>query len=252
MGGDGEAGDGGLNGAGVSPLPVARILVGAVAIPWTFARAYARALALPALLLFIVTALDHLAPEGNLRPARGALSLAELAATVVFTVICHRLVLLAQGPDGDEAGRLSLGRSLRFAGWVLVVGLVYVVMAAPLSAVLARFLPGEFDAGGLTSAAFMAIFLLPLYVIARILLVLPGTAIDQQVNLRWSWNRTRGNGWRLVGTVLLLPKALSAFTDSLMTGDSPLALVLLASAAETMLYVFEVTALSLAFRELQR
>lgn len=236
------------------PLPVARILIGAVAIPWTCARSFARALALPAVVLFAATALGRLAEAEKMLSARALLALTTAGATAVFAVICHRLVLLADRPgDENRPGPLSLRRILRYVGWVLVIALVYFVLSVPLGRILVEVLQGDSTASASPGTGALVVFyIFPLYVVARLMLVLPGAAMDQEVNLRWSWALTRGNGWRLFVAIFLFPWSISVGLDQLTEAGAPVGVVLLGSAVETLLYVVEVAALSLAYRELRR
>src|SRR5712671_2333716 len=57
------------------------------------------------------------------------------------------------------------------------------------------------------------------YVLARLCLVFPATAIDRPVNLKWAWRLTERNGWRLVVVVAVLPWIISYLVELLYRGD---------------------------------
>ena len=86
---------------------------------------------------------------------------------------------------------------------------------------------GAIAAGNLDEWLLPVLFLLALYVLARLSLVLPRTAIDQRPTLQGSWRLSRSNGWRLAVVLLPLSRSCScscaqtrpAATDQALVAD---------------------------------
>ncbi len=78
----------------------------------------------------------------------------------------------------------------------------------------------------------------------------PAVAVSKQVSLKWAWNLSKGNGWRLAILVGVLPWLISHALDLLYRDNG--------TVIETMLLAFlgfpfiavETSAISLAYREL--
>ncbi|MEJ2424341.1 MAG: hypothetical protein P8101_07730 [Candidatus Thiodiazotropha sp.] len=129
------------------------------------------------------------------------------AVFVFFAVACHRVLLLDR--DSFEQDRMFrfTGRELRFLGWSFVAYfyLLFVAMALmiPMS-IIFEYIEG--------STLILAIYisLLPgMYLFARLALLLPSTAVDQRNDINWAWGLSRGNGWRLVVLVGLIPQVFT-------------------------------------------
>jgi hypothetical protein len=91
-----------------------------------------------------------------------------------------------------------------------------------------------------------------LYLVARLSLVFPATAIDRHVGLRWAWRMSRGNGWRLVVVVTVLPWLVSHLVGLLYRDEATAAEIVLLTVIGTALFALEIAALSVAYRELVR
>ena len=150
------------------------------------------------------------------------LALAYSTLVVLLAVSCHRLVLL--GPGSREPGarlRWSM-RETRFAAWVLGIWVVYVVCWMTVILVVLNIAPSLFlrtSPGGSAEPFGMSLgrvgwpellgTIPASYLYARLVLVLPATAIDRRPTVRWAWNCSRRNGWRLLVVVGVLPIATS-------------------------------------------
>lgn len=88
------------------------------------------------------------------------------------------------------------------------------------------------------------------YILARLSLVFPALAIDQKVNIRWAWKCSENNGWRLVATIGLLPLALSWAFNLFIDNWSSVILTNLMMLLSVVIFVVEIVALSLSYREL--
>jgi hypothetical protein len=124
----------------------------------------------------------------------------------LFAVMWHRFVLL--GPVAAKPRPITLWRSRhwRFFGYLWIVTFVMTVPMDPGFFFILAVGPGS----SLMSPAMVAMGLVGVilsmagvYVIARLSLVLPASAIEFRCRFRESWRYTRGQGWRLIFATLL-------------------------------------------------
>jgi hypothetical protein len=180
-------------------IQVNKVIVGAFLVPWWNRDAFARALAIP---LFLTVALnlswyyarDYLPSFSNY-----LFYFLYCGLFVVFAVTCHRLVLLDPRTIAARMRPRWSWRETRFLAWMIVVGLVFagalVVLATPIVNILLWT-----GLGGDTRIEWSVYAgqVLALYIISRLFLVFPATAIDRPVNLKSAWRLSKRNGWRLV------------------------------------------------------
>lgn len=217
----------------------------------------AEALALSALVIMLASVTPRFSGEN---PSIGIYLLLLLAGFVVvmmfihFIVTCHRLILL-----GDESvarfGPLKwTWRETRFVGWFVAIVACIILISIPagflLSLVLLPF--GEFSAYLDESWASNLLLAPFLYVMARWSLVIPATAVDKRPDLRWAWRCSHGNGWRLALVVWLLPWITSSAHELLVREQSTLIEDAISFALWLVLFVIEIAALSLSYRELSQ
>lgn len=168
----------------------------------------------------------------------------------LFAVTCHRIVLLGNS-EVPKYGILSWSqRETRFIGWT-IVGYLFFTLITMFVGVFA--IP-------VIATSFSAVFayVIPLvvlvpggYVLSRLSILLPATAVDERPNLKWAWNITSGNGWKLFLIVALLPQLVSAvyvFVDWPEYLIIQFAIGLLTYA----LVAIEIAALSVSYRFLNR
>ena len=169
-------------------------------------------------------------------------------AFVVFAVTCHRLVLVE---DATFTFQISFRlREVKFVGWAIAVyAIFYLIVSVPLTVTMN--LPITSDAFDSSEFAYYAQFIFSIpatYILARLCLVFPATAIDMKYGLSWSWAQTRGNGWRIVVIVGLYPWLISTMIW-LVSREDPM---LIEQAFIAFLYyvglALEVFALSLTYR----
>ncbi len=156
-----------------------------------------------------------------------------LGQGLVFTllaIICNRMILLEE----------KLERWVDFYRWsrreTWFLSLVFLLYAVALMVnfipILTHFLlygdsfPSliHFKSEGPINIKFivfmyaigipLTLFFLLLYVLSRVVLILPATAIDESPTLAWAWNRSRGNGWRLT-LMILIPCIYASFLVAL-------------------------------------
>lgn len=233
-------------------IPFLRIIAAAVFFAWSFRGEFLKAISIPTLILVAVwgawVTFSEELPWGFswIIAVLYGLSFSFLAVT------CHRLVLVSSADIFKPFQAKSGYRELRFLGWLIAI---YVIKALVVFIIwkIAQDAGGHvFGAGndGLTYWVKQLLSIPGLYVLARLSLALPATALDQRVGLRWSWVWTRGNGWRIFVVVGLFPWLMDMVLDLVSregaTVVEQVALFILAYVG----IAIEVVALSLTYREL--
>lgn len=238
-------------------LPVGKILVGAFAVTWINRVNLLRGLGLVALSIILVKVTWQYTYDRI--PASAALVfwLVSMMLYAKFAVICHRLVLLEFG----SASKIELpvrwsDRETKFVGWLLAVyflvsiGSILFVMFPFM--LFSKYLPEAVRTSPNEMLPYAAVFVgIPAtYLLARMSPIFPATALDTEKRLAWAWSLTKANGFRLAIIVGLLPW-LSGYLNFTLLGKQPgLAELLLSNILNYLFITIEITALSLAYREL--
>ena len=234
-------------------LNVKRILLGAFVFPWHYREAFFKALIIP--LLCIVAfeqgmgQIEHHASIYYLM-----LFVLYLGAMTLFSVVCHRLVLI--DPKAvSSAPILRFGRrELRFLYWGILLSLVF--MTIGLLWVLLVSFTMQYSIGGPDNLGwYVAIFIAAIpasYVIARLSVLFPAIATDMEYSLKWAWRLTANNGWRLAVIVAGFPVILAAVINVLYRDQASLMETIVLSFVGTVLTAVEVVAISLAYQELMK
>jgi hypothetical protein len=251
-------------------LPLLKTLIGTALLPWHFGRDFFKPLALPALLLVVMTIGVNMAFLGASRPAGWVLFAGFGLVFTLFAVTCHRIVLL--GPESTSvvtAARWSM-RETRFALWLVALYAVYFVVMMVSLTIFANLIFLVFDDVPLSrfsyvispgaptqrvdSASFPWLNYLgaspAMYCFARLSLLLPATAIDRKIGFRSAWQLSRHNGWRLVLIVGVLPQALSFVLDLLLREEATVYEIAALVTLLVLTYAIGIVALSLSYREL--
>jgi hypothetical protein len=105
-------------------------------------------------------------------------------------------------------------------------------------------------AGWLKAPDYLA-FVITAYVAARFSVVLPATAIDDKVTLRWAWQQSARNGWRLAVLVGAFPWALSRGVDLMYRENGTLPELMILVVLSVLASMFGIIALSLSYQELR-
>lgn len=222
-------------------LDVGKVIVGAFLVPWSQRREFARALAFPLVALAVLTLGWYFTAEKLPQWIMWPACLAYGILFAIFAVACHRLVLL-------DPRRVHPGwswREVRFLFWLVGMYLVYLAVWLPVWTVLVNLTPGMSPDWTREPAVIPA-----LYFVARLSLVLPAVALDGEVSFKWAWRLTRGNGWRLVVVVGVLPWAISQVLGLLYRADpTPVETVAL-TVIGIALFAVEIAALSISYRDL--
>ena len=208
-----------------------------------------RALVLPAILMAVA---DWVVIEST-----GAVMLVFSAIywifAAMFAVSTHRVVLLSPASLSNPWGVYVDRFVLRYVGYSFLIGfamgfpiigatLVFAFMGAALTGVVAALL-------------MVTLWLILIYLMARLGMVLPAQAIGDRFDLVEIFKMTAGNGWRLVlATILpLLAAAIGLYPLALMAGKMPVWLAVLPMALNMLLTsLIGVAVLSCAYRELKR
>lgn len=228
----------------------------ALLIPWRRRREFAWALAVPLALLAGLSLAWYFA-DALIRQAEGwwpfFLYCGPFALFfTLFAVTCHRLVLLAPRRLGGIPAPSWSARESRFLFWVVTLWLIYLVVWWLGLLVAGNVWPRDGDLRGWFEVIEFVASLPALYLVARLSLVFPATAIDRGASLKWAWRTSRGNGWRLVVVVMVLPWLVSRLVGLLYREQATAVEIVLLTVLGTALFALEIAALSIAYRELAR
>jgi hypothetical protein len=235
---------------GPARLDLSRVIAGAFAIPWQRRATFVKALAAPALAIIAIKVGWWLAAERM----TGAIAWAAWGANgvlwILFAVSCHRLVLLDQR-SADVATIPGWGRrETMFLAWLAGICLTTMVVGFVVLAPVAIVVSSVFS-----NALFETIqrpigMVLCTYLFASLALLLPAAAVDVRTTFQKSWRQTRGNGWRVVVVVGVLPWTF-AYLANFVEGDDPGVVTAVAmTALATTLLAVEISALSLSYQQL--
>ena len=190
-----------------TPIPIKRTFVDASLYFWTQRAQLLTAITIPTLYLVTIWALWSLLDEHlGITASFGMLAIHGLGFSL-FAVTCHRLVLVS-GPDEYKGHHFKFRiRELKFASWLAAIYvLVLVVDQVPNNLLRHLIQPGgPAVETGLWYWWSYPVAIPSLYLLGRFSLVFPAVATDAKTSLRWSWRTTKGNGWRMLVLVGLVP-----------------------------------------------
>lgn len=234
-------------------LPVIAIIKETFLLVWKGRFALFRALIVTGLAM---TALDVALTESLKGPEESSTMLAPVllylllgwGLFVLFATTCHRIVLLGEA-SVPKYGLLSwTRRETRFFGWGIVSGFYFLLFMVPI--MLASFAISFED----EDTAKFWIFTLSTvgwvpatYVVARLAVLFPATAIGERRNTGWAFATTAKSGWRLVAATMLVtaPFALGAY---LLPVEDSLSATVIAQIVGYAFAAIGIVALSLSFR----
>lgn len=178
----------------------------------------------------------------------------------LFAVPWHRRTLI--GPESVTVGAaLRWGRrQSRFLGRLLLIFINITVLSFILFVLLANVIPiGPATMGPIFSAVLIVLSL----VYARLAMVLPAAAIDTRMRFAEAARLTKGNSWRVMFSVVLVPLIVWFVGGmALLLAVSPLAELIGSSITAQFIvslirhtvnfvgFAIGITALSLAYRQL--
>jgi hypothetical protein len=182
----------------------------------------------------------------------------EMLTLLLATIGAHRVFIM---PDSQVANTKSLRwtwRETRFLGWWLVMILVVCLTVLPISLLFFGIMiqaPSElsvFDSNLYWGIIIGSSLFLMYYLLARLSLVLPATAIDQKGrSLKWSWRLSQGNSFRLFILIGCIPLLTNLFIYFLPESDG-IILNLAYSFIALIVGVIEICLLSLSFSFLSK
>lgn len=231
-------------------LPVWKVILGAFAVVWLMKGQFLNKISISILALVALGYVQSLA--GNAWSGAGLLfGFLQLCVYAYFAVICHRMVLLGGKSVPVLGVRKWTSRETRFLGWL--VGIYVMAGAVTLVlGVLAASLSPLVKTGESTTLIwlFVATDIPGLYLLSRLSVIFPATAVDERPDIKWAWDITHGNGWRLFTVVGVLPVVMGLLLSLLQRPDSTLTEDLLVSLLSFIALTVEIAAISLSYREL--
>ena len=245
-----------VNGAVPPPLSVGKVVMGAFLVPWWNRRAFARTLAVALASLAVLALSWYYANEFLPNFVKWLLYVLYGFLFTLFAVTCHRLVLLGSESVTTRLAPRWSWRESRFFAWLVAVSLIHVlawyVLLFPIPTVVVNVSAAARASSSWTEWMSSIARIPALYVFARLSLVFPATAIDKRPDLKWTWDLTRNNGWRLVVVVGVLPWVISGLVSLLYRENATVFETIILSVLGIALFAVEIAALSLSYRELTK
>lgn len=241
-------------------LPIKKILIDAFVIPWNYKALYARALAPPVLALVVTWAIWARANPESLILSYMYLFL-YLVAFAYFAVTCHRLILVGANTHNSY----NTIRIIFFLKWLVIIyGIFFALELISLTIIINLFPSIETkeitevsikarsqQISTITEAVRDLLYLPLMYLVGRLSLIFPVTAVDLTASLKWSWKATRNNGLNILCVVGVLPWFLYILLLFIQRDNSTIyeqAIIALLTYLVTAISIF---ALSLTYRALQ-
>jgi hypothetical protein len=236
-------------------LDLGKVIAGAFLVPWWHRRAFARALALPLLLIVLHTVVWYYYVLPVIPEYAWLVYAVYGLLFTMFAVTCHRLVLLDPESVASRWKPTWSMRETRFFFWIAGLwgaGLIGILIALTVLAAVWNWTIGTRPDDDWTDWAVFALKIAGLYFFARLCMLLPATALDGKPSLRWSWDLTRSNGWRLMVVVGGLPVAFRYLVGFLYREDATRVEWLALTMVGVALVAVEIAAISISYRELTR
>jgi len=241
-------------------LPIKQILLDAFLVPWNEKSHFIGALT-PPIFILVCTWSIWAATKPESQIFNYLYYLLYLSAFSYFAVTCHRLILI----KNNAQGFYNTVRIIYFLKWLIIIyGISFVLEMISLTIII-NLMPG-IETKELTEEAIKKhgeiiskntetirdLLYLPLmYLVGRLSLIFPATALDLKASIKWSWKATRNNGLNILCVVGLLPWFLYILL-SYMQRDNPTifeqALLALLTYLVAAISIF---ALSLTYKALQ-
>ncbi|MBE9535553.1 MAG: hypothetical protein IMF07_00095 [Proteobacteria bacterium] len=233
-------------------LPVFYIIKSAVVASWNQSAYLTKSLFIMTTSLVFIQILYDIQPTTNIaKPIVIAKIVIQSVIYTLFAITCHRIILL--GPNSVSIyGVLKWSKRewqfIRFGLIVAfffiliyIVGLVLFFMSYYVFPILSNNKVG-------TIVSFTAMTLASLYMISRLCVLFPATAIDKKIGVNTALDLTIGNGWRLVVVFTAFPLVSSLFI-AFLTGKHLLIDIIVYYLSYALIAV-EISALSLSYKYL--
>lgn len=237
-------------------LQVSTIAINSLKMAWRDKKIFFNTISLPSLFLVLCYALSLNYAKNIGFPVIIIITGIIGVGLSWFAIICYRLILITNFNVFKELDFNMMVRATRFLVLILQVFIVMwfieVVATITISNIFHKNLPSPSD--GLDDISFWIKLLsegLSLYVLGRISLVFPATAIDKKVSLKWSWVITQGNGWNMFVIVALFPLPFSFLINFIWSKNATNLESAVLSIASFFVFIIEIFALSLTYREFE-
>ncbi len=202
-----------------------------------------------AFLAIVMTAFESLADFFTLETSFTILIIYWLTYGMVFTlfaVTCHRVILL--GPESvPKYGLHSISlREIRFFGWGFVT-YFYLSLITFFSMFPMGFFTFDAESNMYHMMIYSFISIIPgTYLFSRLSILFPATAVDHRKDMEWAWETTKGNGWRLLILLGMIPIFIKLFLG-IFAGIS-LSMDIALNFIGSILAAFEIALLSHAYK----
>lgn len=232
-------------------LPIYKIVADTLSTTWIRKEEYLRAISAPTLVLVIIWALWSTFPK-QIGIYGGSIGLLVYGLGFsLFAVTCHRLILV-RGEDRYIAINVRFSiRELKFLGWLASVYAIVTILEAIPSTIVMNMSDSINPEEERFYWTMLLLSIPALYVLGRVSLVFPATAIDRKVSLKWSWIRTKNNGWRMFVVVGLFPWLLSVLIWLMWREDATTLEKVILTLASYLGFATEVFALSHTYKEFE-
>jgi hypothetical protein len=236
-----------------APLPVIRIIRDAFLFVWDKRVRMLYALAVPVALLLVV---DHAFTLANNDPLKFVQAFIQMAIYILFAITCHRVALIGdEGVPHYGLRTWTLGES-RYLGWSVIILVVWLLFSFVINSFYVSMIVSKVEAGASAETYqsykyWLTPFYIPiLYILARLSVLWPAIALDEQVSAQWAWRLTENNGWRLTAVVSLLPWVLYFVVNLLLRENATLVESIIVKLLGFVLLAVEVVALSFSYKHL--
>ncbi len=201
-------------------LQVANIIQNAFLLPLSRFSLFSKTLAFPILLMVTIWSFWYaISPDSSILNI--GFYLLYLIGFVYFAVTCHRLILI-DNAHFTSIPLVSLYTLGRFTGLFIVVYLLSTLVEMAIITVFINVFDNKVS-GSIAKevivndsesqneyfemAEYIA-YLPAMYIVGRLSLVFPATALGYKVGLKWSWGATKHNGIHILFIIALFPWAL--------------------------------------------
>ncbi|MHB8742760.1 MAG: hypothetical protein ACYC9L_06495 [Sulfuricaulis sp.] len=236
----------------MAPLSISQAASQALQVAWRRRRRVARAVMVPALGQIIVGVVSGRLGVEHLR-YQIPLALVQLVLLTMIAVAVHRILLLEQDSASASSGLLTwTPREIGYFSQLLTTLLIVIVVSRltvrTLEYGVENGMPDPWELISTFSEPFFAI--VSIYIVCRLSLVLPATAIDEHRNFSWAWKCSRGQGWRLLAIVGLFPGGFLWWARTYIEHGQPMLVNALIYTVWVALFVTAIAMLSSAYQTL--
>lgn len=236
-------------------FPLAKVIFAAFLVPWLKRARLARALFGSWIALFAIGI--YWTYKGQYLGTWGQVPwvIIYFIGVTPFAVACHRLLLMNDDSVPEYGFEQWSSREVNFLGKLILVSLAslgtFILSAMAIGAVAFNLFTTP-DIPNRRTPWLFEMFRIPAaYFVARLSLIIPATALDQKSDMRWAWQLSHGNGWRLAVVICGLPWLINVLQGLMYPDEPTIVQVILSLVAFYILLVIEIALLSLSYKELR-